>query len=733
MMIRNINEEKESNIIYNGVKYRKKESLLNNGLKNIGFSSIEALMEGTDDSIDAGAKNIEIKIFEEDYTSKFKESIIAERYSYIIFDDGNGTIDVNKIFDFGEEKEEIYTSKKEYYTKNGKFHYGTISHINVGEEVSFFSKVKENSKWKVCSLIYNKKNNCGYISEEREISEEEGHLLKLHEINLSIESGSILLVRGVKKTSFGYNDINRCCEHVINELGVTYYEYLKGNVKSKKRNIVTILRYKGKNIVKKFNDSYMEIMRQINKDEILNIKINNQEIKPLNPLCTDLTDSRVKPVVFGRYKITLREIMEWYKDEIDEYDKKNEFSHIFTEDELKDMAIEIKLVAIGKSKILELYGKSKNLSEIYYPKYNYKGFYNKRNNRYIGKAMGMLGIVVDHPSHTRFRGEISFSPVFDELFLIQINKNRNSISILLRELIEIKIAEDQNLKGDGASAKIRNFLETGEFVNEDVSYNDFETRIIKLERKANELKEKLRKYSQNTDIISEIIERVRSISTEEEINKLEERFAAEKSKYEENNKILFSNFNNLIARIKRYNSSSKLKGSDVEWMNGLKSPDVEGEIYGIFLVIYLLYKEYFDFELKGYTTSIGVDLVASVSSDLFEEYKFKERYGTLIDIKNGNIQYKNNGYNIDDNIDEMYTFIELKNNLISEMNHSLKLVSHIICWKKNNRITEIKAIDGIYTFTDRNKEVLIGANGEKVKVIYLKNVIEQISGGKFKN
>lgn len=72
-------------------------------------------------------------------------------------------------------------------------------------------------------------------------------------------------------------------------------------------------------------------------------------------------------------------------------------------------------------------------------------------------------------------------------------------------------------------------------------------------------------------------------------------------------------------------------------MNNIKAPDVEGEIYGIFLVIYLLLKENLDFDLKGYTTSEGVDLVATVRNELFEEYKFKERYGSLINVENGNI------------------------------------------------------------------------------------------------
>lgn len=683
-------------MIYNNIEFKKKERLLNNGLKNIGFTSIEALMEAIDDSIDARAKNIEIKIFEEDYAgfnSKLEKNITAKRYCYIIIDDGDGKLDVNKIFDFGNEKEEIYISKKEYYTKNGKYRYGAISHINVGEEVYFYSKIKGNNKWNVCGLLYNRKDNCGYISEKREITKEEEEMFKLKDIDLSIESGSILLVRGIKKTNAGYKDINKFCEAIINELGVTYYDYLSG------RNRIRIVPFKGSRNITMSKKFSMGNMTQVNRHKLLKIKVNGQDIKPLNPLCTDLNDISIKPVVFGKYKITLGEVFEIYKDELDEDDKKSELSKIFTENELKRMAIEIKLVAIKKKKELERYPQGRNLNEIYYPNYNYKGFYNKRNNRYIGRAMGMLGIVVDHPSHARFRGEISFTPVFDELFLIQINKNRNSISNLLRELIEMKISEDENLKGDGANAKIRNFLETGKFANELTPHNDFETRIINLERKSNELREKLKKYNQNIDIVNEILEKTRVISLEEEINELEERFAAEKSKYEENNKILFLNFSNLISRIKKYNSASKLKESTIEWMNNMKAPDVEGEIYGIFLVIYLLFKDYFDFDLKGYTTSTGVDLVATVKSELFEEYKFKERYGSLINVENGNVQYINNGNNIDNNINEMYTFIELKNKLL---------------------------------FTDKNKNILIGSNGEKVKVIYLKDIIEKLSGGKFK-
>ena len=70
--------------------------------------------------------------------------------------------------------------------------------------------------------------------------------------------------------------------------------------------------------------------------------------------------------------------------------------------------------------------------------------------------------------------------------------------------------------------------------------------------------------------------------------------------------------------------------------------------------------------------------------------------------------------------------MDLKN----EMDHSLELVSHVICWKKPN-ILFIKALDGLYTFTDKNKSLLVSDSGNKVKVIYLKDVIENMTGGSF--
>lgn len=47
----------------------------------------------------------------------------------------------------------------------------------------------------------------------------------------------------------------------------------------------------------------------------------------------------------------------------------------------------------------------------------------------------MLGIVKDHRSQSKFRGIIKTSPVFDDLFGIKVNKNKNCLKNVLIKLI----------------------------------------------------------------------------------------------------------------------------------------------------------------------------------------------------------------------------------------------------------------------------------------------------------
>lgn len=111
---------------------------------------------------------------------------------------------------------------------------------------------------------------------------------------------------------------------------------------------------------------------------------------------------------------------------------------------------------------------------------------------------------------------------------------------------------------------------------------------------------------------------------------------------------------------------------------------------------------------------------------MFKRLKLKDRFQEQWSILNDTVDSNNN----------TYCFIELKTKLASNMNHSLVLVSNIICWEKNE-VIEIEAYDDTYVFTDnKNKNTLvssekIGDITKEVNVMYLKEIIEEICNCKF--
>ena len=112
-------------------------------------------MESIDDSIDGNATEIEVLLDEKDIITNINnKDSVSNRIEYIIVDNGDGVENLLEVFDFGREKEHIYQNREEYENKNGVYHYGTISHINVGTEVAFYSKTN-NGKWKGIKMVYN--------------------------------------------------------------------------------------------------------------------------------------------------------------------------------------------------------------------------------------------------------------------------------------------------------------------------------------------------------------------------------------------------------------------------------------------------------------------------------------------------------------------------------------------------------------------------------------------------
>lgn len=399
------------------------------------------------------------------------------------------------------------------------------------------------------------------------------------------------------------------------------------------------------------------------------------------------------------------------------------------------MEIKVKLVAINpnfsnpkmKAKIKKKYP---YLNEIYYPAPMYSGVYIKRNNRYIGRAQGMMGIVKNHMSHTKFRAEISFTPAFDEFFTIQVDKNRNDLSKILIDLVQEKILNDKNLKGSTVAARIINAISGDPDSNiggQALPYGEciIEEKKKSLLKKANKLKERLEKYYQPTENIGKIVSELESLNTVVSLERLEEHVAQIHSEFVINHERLYKDIDYLIDRVNEKRKRRVLFAGDFEdekiykIFRNLKEPNNEGELYGMFCLIQSLWPDIFDFKTIGYHTRDGVDLIVDISSELFEELQFNRRFGILIEKVKDTVGEEN------------FTFSELKLNIPKNMNHSLQLVSHLICWQKPS-FSEMNAIDGMYTFSDSNKKILVGETGNKVKVIYLKEVIEKNTGGKFK-
>ncbi len=391
-----------------------KENLLDEGLANIGYTIGEAIMEAIDDGIDAKADDIQIKLFKESF-SEFKKSEdnndfsnenIAYRCSYIVCDNGIGIKNLENIFNFGNKANVGYSDKDDYLGKNGRFHYGIISHINVGAKVTFYSKTQSDNQWGFTTLNYDRYANCGYVSRVKEMSEKDREKLITLGIELPEQSGVVLYVKGVRKTEFNYREIEILKPQLIEQLGITYYDFLCNNI----------------------------------------IAIDDISIKALHPLGENLSDDFITPYVFGTYEIGLNEVLNDLDDNIAEQEIISKFKKIFNnKDEMLDEKIKIKLSAINTN--FTNYMNKINiefpyLEDIYKPIPKHSGFYIKRNGRYIGRALGMLGIVKDHPKFSKFRGEISFNPIFDEFFNIQINKNRNTLSKTLIYLIQQKIEKD---------------------------------------------------------------------------------------------------------------------------------------------------------------------------------------------------------------------------------------------------------------------------------------------------
>lgn len=182
-------------------------------------------------------------------------------------------------------------------------------------------------------------------------------------------------------------------------------------------------------------------------------------------------------------------------------------------------------------------------------------------------------------------------------------------------------------------------------------------------------------------------------------------------------------YKNNINTLKKWQQEAKTIGQEVELFKKRKEiilnkkyfeingrtflePRNEAELYGLFMSIYTLYPNKFNFEPLDYDESIGIDLVARNKSD-----------NKIADCE--------------------YWYVELKYLLGSrEFNHSFRNVRIIVCWGFSNNLKDGSRITS--TADDKDREFHIGSSNGKnvyyldsddssirIQVISLKEFIEK--------
>ncbi len=703
---------------------------LDSGKRNLGFKYSEAMMESVDDSFDASfwineansGNRVEINIYEDDYEELIHGEIIAsKRYSYEIIDNGPGA-NVDNIFNFGKNKEERFSSLYALNTLNGLFHYGMSSHLNVGNRLYFYSR-QDGSEWWM---------NC---IESSEVSDEvfsfkrkEEPVVKLGDKHLNLDDPNffvrtVVQVKGVRKSEVEVDNINVLIEKLLKQFGITYRHYIESGNK---------------------------------------ILINGTEVKAIDPFLqnVEFIERGIESELFHSFEIKLSELLQ-QEDAIVKSKIIRRYSHLFKDEkDLLNQTIEIRMYHLNL-KFIKTGFKNEIAGEVpncLLPSPEYSGFYIKRNMRYIGRAAKILDICTEHNSFNYFRSEISFAPIFDEFFGIQVNKNRYDIKSSLASLIIEKI--DKKIK-----VKLSTYLDKYK------KNNKTKSKPISLESKLNIINQKVNKNLLHLDTIrakaqedgidtdlinetAEIISILQDLSSSlarikvdaelveldansiinnanDILSESEQIIARVQSAISLRNECLIYPANILKERvIKAYNNRRLLVSKDLEqtkdFQGYILEPLNEVQLYGVLSKMLHYYPSEFDFILLDYNENKSLDcLVKLKEKELYNNLSLKLRFENQWD------------YNWDEyllNEEGAFSFVELKYLLgeKEDLGHSMSLVSHLICWDYHpSKIDEFTAVDGKYKLSmDRN--YLFHTNKmKKIKVICLRELVEELLDGEF--
>ena len=555
---------------------------------------------------------ININVFEEysnifNFNKQIYEQDSENTISFLITGNHLKKINPNKIFEAGKSEKNIYSNIHEYRNKNGRFSYGNTAGISIANEISFFYKEK-NKNWMVINLIFNEKDFKAFKTKPRRITLIEESKLNSKGVDLNIESGTILYVKKIRKQKYLPLTLNEIVEQIKQHISVTYFHEI-----------------------------------QILKKKII---INGTEIKGIHPLGLDLLASNltyIMPRVFAKYEITLEEILNELGKDFNSEEWLEDFKELFKQSgqklDIKNESIKIILITINpnlnKSNMRNLNSlkKYENLSKIYFPNYDYSGFFILRNNRYINSALGMLGIVKDHPDYTRFRGQISFNPIFDSFFNIQPNKNKNHLDHVIVHLLQKKILKDDNLNGDSVTSKIKNAIKDSNKAIKDKKIITIEERKLNLVCKAEKLKIHLDKYHQDSNNICNIITKINNQVTDDGLSSIEKDLRTLNCIYEKNKEILFDDIDRMVKRATKINKR-KCLDCNQEFLNTEKYNNIDKKLL-LQEIIYYFGNPFQEIELQILTYIIySINPINQLPKFNILDSKTDEGLDSLIQIHN---------------------------------------------------------------------------------------------------
>lgn len=728
------------NATYDSAQEREKFDL-DTGKRNIGFKVSEAIMEAIDDSFDAplspgdvgAAKCVKIFIYEENYIEQNEVEYDAQqididgnksqRYSYLILDNGSGT-DVDNIFDFGKKKEHRFSTLDELTTINGLFHYGLSSHMNVGQQLYFYSRRVSEEWWLNClegSEIL--EDVYTYKKQEQPYFKIEDQKLELDEPDFYVRT--IVNVKGVRKSELEEENLDKYVENLVKQFGITYRHYIQRGNK---------------------------------------VFINGKQVKAIDPFLSEkkYTGRGIGSDVFHSFDITLKELLE-KEDVIVEKRIINKYGHLFqNKKELLNQAIKVNMFHLSL-KFIDTSFKNRITREIVNcltPSGVDSGFYIKRNNRYIGRAAKILDICTNHNSFNYFRAEIAFSPIFDNFFGIQVNKNKYDIKSSLASLLIDKMVE----KTEGKLSSYLKRYKDDPPNNKPSLLNQLKIKTQIVKKNIYQL-DRVRADAQVKGVESELIEETVGFikimqNIEDDINvaiskydfqnltegdtkEIEEVIKSVDYALEEFDQVL-QILNNTISireeqliepadllkgRLEKAKNNRRLIIANVPESNNFQGyliePLNEVETYGALYQMLHHFPNEFEFVLLDYSEAKGLDCVAKIrDSKIYNNLNLKERFENQWEYEWE--EYLNNK-------EGAFSYVELKYLLgeREELGHSMTLVSHLICWDFKNDYNEFNARDGKYILSQDKRYLFHRNRQKKIKVICLREIVERLCNGEF--